>query len=121
MVRLFVGGRNSHAESNALGHCSHGAYNGQGLVDWPLCARNLRSIEVAIIDIIATEHISHEYTMDLGFFEQLRKLYPVFDVVELVRMVVRMSPQTWRLVATTCWASFVSQWQVVRSSCYRSV
>jgi hypothetical protein len=47
--------------------------------------------------------------MDFGFLEQLRKLYPVLDIVELMRMIVRMSPQAWRLMTTTYSRLLVSQ------------
>ncbi len=95
MVRLFVGCRNGYAEPNALGYCCHGAYDSQRLVDRPLRTRDFRSIEITIVDIIASKYVSHEDTMDLGFFKQLRKLYPVLDVVELMRVIIRMSPQAW--------------------------
>jgi uncharacterized membrane protein YqjE len=62
---------------------------------------NLRRIEIPVVNIVATKDISNENTMNLGFLEQLCKLYPVANIIELMRVIVWMSPQTWRLVATT--------------------
>ena len=36
--------------------------------------------------------------MEFGIFQQFRKLYPVLDVVELVRTVIRVPPKSWGLM-----------------------
>jgi hypothetical protein len=71
VIRLFVGSRHCHTETNTLRCCSHGAYNGQRLVYRPLRARYLRRIQVAVINVVTTKHVGNEDTMDLGFLKQL--------------------------------------------------
>jgi hypothetical protein len=84
MVWLLISGRDRHAEPDALRRCSHCTHNRQRLVDGPLGARYLCRIKVSIVDIVTSEHISDENSVNIGSFEQLRKLYPMFDVVELM-------------------------------------
>jgi hypothetical protein len=85
MVGLFVCCRHCHPETDALRRCCHCAYHTEWLVDRPLCARDLGCVKIAIVDlvvgqirssrhallntnVIATEYIGNEDTVELGFF-----------------------------------------------------
>ena len=46
----------------------------------------------AILDIIATEDIGNEDSMELCIFQQLCKFHPMLDIAELMRVIFRMPP-----------------------------
>jgi hypothetical protein len=62
----------------------------------------LRGVKTPVVDIVATKYIGYKDTMDLGFLQHFCKPYPVVDIIELMRMVIRMSPKARRLMAAAC-------------------
>lgn len=84
MVWLLVRRRYRHTKPDAFCCGSHRADHSQRFVDRPLRARDLRGVKVAIIHIIAAKHVCDEDAVNLCAFEHLRKIYPVFNIVEFM-------------------------------------
>lgn len=101
MIWLFIGGRHRHPKSDAFSRSGHGAHNCQWFIHRPLRPRDLRCVQIPIVDVVASQNVSDEDTMDLGLFQQLCKLNPVVDIPKLRRAVVRVAPESGRLMATT--------------------
>lgn len=58
--------------------------------------------QVAIEDVVPAEHVCNEDTMELRFLKHFGEINPMIHVVEVGRMVVRMSPETRRLMSAAC-------------------
>jgi len=107
VIRLLVRRRDCDAKADAFCCCSHCTDYSQWLVDWPLRTRYLCRVKRSVVHIIATEDICYEDTMEFGIFKHFRKFYPMVDIIEFVRAIIRVSPKPWRLM-TTAYTSNVS-------------
>lgn len=57
--------------------------------------------------------------MELGRLKQLCQLHPMVDIVETVRLVLRVAPKAWRLMSAALISSQISQ-QASNSDSYKS-
>jgi hypothetical protein len=120
MIRRLIRRRHRDPEPNTRRRRRHGAHHTQRLVDGPLCARDHRCVETAVVDVVAAEHVGDEDAMDFGGFEEACKTHPVHDGVEFVRVVGGVAPEAGRLVAAA-WSGKVlvvaSKWQGSGKEC----
>lgn len=102
MIWLFVRGRHCHTETDAFCCSCHCRDNCQWFIDRPLCAGDFGGIQISLIYIVAPEDVSDEYAMEFRLFQELRKFHPMVDIVKFMGMIVRMSPESRRLMAAAC-------------------
>ena len=97
-IGVLEGGAGGDAEAEVLGDRRHRAHEQDRVVHGNLCAVADRRLVGAAVDVVGAEHIGDEDAVEGRALEQLRKIRPVRDGVVLARAVIRVSPQTGRLV-----------------------
>lgn len=118
MVGLLIGRRNGDSKADVFSRSCHRRDYRQWLIHRPLGSRDDRRLEAPLVHIVAscrtksayagpeedakdcTQNVRDEDAVELGRLEQFGKFNPVVDVVEAVRLIVRMPPEARRLVAT---------------------
>ncbi len=96
---MFERQRRGQAEAQVLGHQRHGRDELQRVIDRHLGGLANRRLAVAAIDIVNTQYIGNEQTIELAAFENFRQIGPVLEVLVLPGAVTRMRPEARRLMA----------------------
>jgi hypothetical protein len=101
MVRLLIRRGDGNSKPQALRRRSHSRYHGQGLIHWPLSTACDSWLEVpwAFVDVVATKHIRDKDAVEFCRLEEFGELDPVVDGIEISRAVIRVLPESGRLMA----------------------
>jgi hypothetical protein len=104
MIRLLIRRRNRNPKPNILRGGRHRRDDRERLIHRPLRTRRNGRIQVpgSLVHVVAAEDVGDEDAVELCALEELRQLDPVVYVVEAVRLVFRVGPEAWGLVAAAC-------------------
>ncbi len=100
-VGMFERQRGRQPEAQMLRRVRHGRHQLQRVVDGNLGGMPERRLYIAVQHVIDAEHIGNEQPVELAAFKRLCQMHPVVEILVTRRLVARMRPKPWRLMADT--------------------
>ena len=82
-------------------HQRHGAHQQERIIHRGLRALPEGGLVGAPVDVVGAEHVSDEDAVEQALLQSLREVGPVAEVLVAPGLIVRVAPQTGRLVAHT--------------------
>jgi hypothetical protein len=100
-IGRFVGQIGGYTKADVFGNRRHDRHDHHRVVDRDLHGVNDRRRRAAPVDVVDTDDVGQENTVELAAFRQARQTLLVFDCVVLGRVIARMRPHPVLNVADT--------------------